>query len=302
MRDLKRSPFAVGQVDPLVVHRQRSYAEWFGEWAGRQVDAGCDPTVPEGRPSGSDWNLHGPAMEASAEAEAEVADRLASLAASGATFHLAGQHDQKTHGRGHGVMTVGRDLLAEVGVARLGEMIRERRQSYAHLQARSFAVVAHEQGYDGHPNIVSKAEMDKLVADGAPQWFRGVRGFSSDGKTAAEYAEEFRRGEPWWCDGANGAGVYFSARESEATRYADVAGGGLLRAVPNPDAKVVSFTEIDERLTAAMAEAKARGEEFPPHLIDEGAFAAALGYDAMTGTGQKIVVLNRTALIVEEAQ
>lgn len=63
---------AVRAVDPET-QRQRGRALWdlHYEWSGRQIAAGVDGPVPDGRKPGSDYNQHFPDMEASGEAQDE---------------------------------------------------------------------------------------------------------------------------------------------------------------------------------------------------------------------------------------
>jgi hypothetical protein len=148
----------------------------------------------------------------------------------------------------------------------------------------------HRQGFTGKPQVVTKAEFDALGSD-HERLFRGLHGAGSGGPTAAEYAEAFRSGdEPFPGLGVLGNGTYTTPKQEIADSYAQ--DGGLLRMALRPDARVVDFMDLLL--------------EDPPddlaEMIDDdtGKLATALGYDAFR-TGDVVIVLNRTALIVQEA-
>lgn len=48
--------------------RQTAMHDWHMEWSARQLDAGVDGPVPDGRKDGSDYNQHVPDLEADGEA------------------------------------------------------------------------------------------------------------------------------------------------------------------------------------------------------------------------------------------
>lgn len=45
--------------------RARELEEWHAEWSAEMVAKGVNPAVPAGRPEPSDYNQHGPDMDAS---------------------------------------------------------------------------------------------------------------------------------------------------------------------------------------------------------------------------------------------
>jgi hypothetical protein len=61
--------FAADPVDSARVDRQRALASWHDEWFRGQVRAGVDPSTPDDRPRPSDYNLHGPDLDASGDAQ-----------------------------------------------------------------------------------------------------------------------------------------------------------------------------------------------------------------------------------------
>lgn len=183
------------------------------------------------------------------------------------------------------------------------------------------------QGFDGPPEVVTREEMDRRIAAGWPEMWRGVgdvdihRSDETGSRTirvsAAENAEQFRTGPLYPGSGVFGNGTYASVNPETALGYS--AGTplgadyhttpGLLRIALRPDARVIDF---DELLEMHPHLAVGYRDEDKGALDDVGRFAAALGYDAIAaqprnanyrdGRIMYYVILNRTAVIVQEAQ
>lgn len=180
-----------------------------------------------------------------------------------------------------------------------------------------FAYIAHQQGFTGKPQVVSKDEMDAAVAAGGTEMFRGARG---DGKTtAASQLDAYRTSEaPFNTGGQYGAGTYFASRKATAAGYGDGSDGSLMRASLHPQAKVIKWKDLmarhkglQEKLNTGVKGYRSPGQTA---FNDPGRLAASLGFDAveipssafLTSNKQKgvrenyIVVVNRTALLIEQ--
>jgi phage portal protein BeeE len=151
------------------------------------------------------------------------------------------------------------------------------------------------QGFDGLPEVVDTAALDAAIGDGAIELYRG---------TSAERADDFRRGEYHVSEiSAFGEGTYAAPAEhiDLAMRYAGE--GGLIRMALRPDARTITRDDLD-------AERRHRAPQWDTaeHVLymDDGRFAAALGYDALIPSsdpnsrrGGGYLILNRTAVIVQ---
>lgn len=189
------------------------------------------------------------------------------------------------------------------------------------------------QGFDGKPEVLSKAEMDARVAAGWTPLWRGVEGRRSDSSrhatdhlpTSGELADQFRDGPYWAGQGVRGNGTYLTPHLSVAQDYSVREGEwygpqdgayynpgpewpGVLRLALRPDARTIEWDEID-RITGAYVNQKGRKRPAFDPLSDEGRMAAAMGYDAIIARGagknsdkiRMVVLLNRTAVAVQEA-
>lgn len=170
------------------------------------------------------------------------------------------------------------------------------------------------QGYGGLPEVVSREEMDRRVGAGWPEMWRGVS--DSQHGTAAENAEQYRSGKLYPGSGIFGNGTYAAVDPKTALGYADGEIGrdfhttpGVIRIALRPDARVIDFDELVElypHLNRGVRQDQ-RGA-----LDDPGRLATALGYDAIAaqprnanyrdGRVMYYVILNRTAVVVQEAQ
>ena len=229
--------------------------------------------------------------------------------------HLPGKHDQSTHGHGHKATgrVQGRDRLNELDYNQLNRTLEKEAMSYdGDVMLRD---ILRAQGFDGKPRVASESEMDRLVAEGHQELFRGIAGLKpgesprrfGPKKTASEYHEQFRSGELYAGLGFYGDGTYTTPNRSYAAEYSDRTPGSLARMALHPSAKVVDYETISAEVEQ-VNKATSRGQV----LIDPGRYAAAKGYDAirvsvpaaMADGGlmeAEMIILNRTALTVEEA-
>ncbi len=197
------------------------------------------------------------------------------------------------------------------------------------------AAIYAAQGFDGKPEVVSSDELDARIADGWRELWRGVQG-NHDGTSdhysvagdyrppSGAYAEAFRTGDYWAGQGVRGNGTYTGASMALAQEYTAREGPwfgpqteeyftpgsawpGLIRMALRPDARTITWNELDAMITKHLD-----NDGYPitgDPLADEGRMAAAMGYDAIlvhrTGAGasdiRTVIVLNRTAVAVQEA-
>ncbi len=224
--------------------------------------------------------------------------------------------------------TAGRDLLA-AGDAELADGVVAARGSFTgRSRDPALSAIAQRQGFDGPPTVVSRAEMDGLIRSGRPHMLRGVQAeLDSDGnpvpggKTAQQIHEDLRSGDAHFGRGVYGNGYYFAPPKGRgfagAERFGAGPHGAMVRATLRADAKVVKYGQLRQEHAAyfkSLGHEPATSWETPrshQDLVfgDLGRFAAARGYDAVEMSGSKAggyappqwLVLNRTALIVEEA-
>lgn len=176
-------------------------------------------------------------------------------------------------------------------------------------QSPELGAIIKAQGFDGLPRVVSKQEMDEIITSGVSvEIFRGVD--DGGGKTSLENVEQFRSGDCFVGRGIYGNGIYFTTVRGTAEKYAGL-GEGVIRATLHPDARILAY---EVGLASASKEVlpipKTSREAFIQDMIsrDIGHWAASKGYDAilldpgMKSKDKFYVVLNRTAVIVEEAQ
>lgn len=159
--------------------------------------------------------------------------------------------------------------------------------------------IAHAQGFTGVPHVVTRAEIDAHIAAGATELFRMVGDFG--GTTAAAFAEQFRTGAYYAGHGLHGSGIYTAASSAGITNYGPPS--GLIRMALRHGARVAT---IDDLNMASQLQAHRDGTKWTAaeKLVysDPGRLAAALGYDAISLLNKSTIVLNRTALWVEERQ
>ena len=167
------------------------------------------------------------------------------------------------------------------------------------------------QGFNGTPMIVSQNEFNDAVKASN---LLLERVYSADNdETLLVYQQSLYSGK-WYVDcsvggSAYGRGMYcvasYTGDENDSSilkgisRYAGSGRNMVETMTLSPKAKTITYDEIEEMLMDAPKEIVKKFKD------DEGNYAAALGYDAIThcGGGKNrgyTVVLNRTALIIKE--
>lgn len=163
------------------------------------------------------------------------------------------------------------------------------------------------QGYHQPPRVVDESELDRSIARGGVELWRGVNGYELHGRyvSPAQAAEQFRTGPAHFPGlGLYGSGSYAATSRSVGEGYLDPDDAnetGLIRMVLSPDARVATPTQLDaiwqDRLDRGAGEAET------DVLQDRGRLAAIAGFDAirvLVGYPDDwyYVILNRGALEV----
>lgn len=280
---------------------------------------GFDPG--ESRDEGGRWTSGGGAGKT---ARAKLAERAKDVAKAGT---VAGSTAGPARGADLTHSPAFLDSLADVGNSDTEELLRR---------------AQHAQGFGATPAVGSRAEVDKAVAGGAVELWRGIDGVTPE--EAAQRAEQFRTGDLFIGQGTYGPGTYTTPDKSLATRFATDMGmsGQVLRMALRPDAKVITRDELYQHMlrdnterTAALLDIRQRMRELPDGdeagfdalskesralsgqsgqveklQLQPGVYAAAAGYDAVRidrpnhegGTTTEMLLLNRTAVLVEKAR
>lgn len=229
--------------------------------------------------------------------------------------------------------STGKNLVSDkTAIDKLRQDVKHARTAYDGKTADGrLAAIGAMQGYDDTPTVVSKKEMDRLLATGDYiEVWRGVRGaggYSARGsgspghKTAAQINEDLRSGPAYYGKGIFGNGYYFATQKSVAQQYADGSHGSILRALIPKSAVTALYPDMEREAHAASSQrSKAKGNTFEEGtLYDPGRWAAAKGIDGIeiqhhhtnkTGGWARHVArsgqpafnwLNRSVLIVQEA-
>lgn len=175
------------------------------------------------------------------------------------------------------------------------------------------SAIARDQGFAGLPSVVTEAQLNRSIATGAQELYRGMRG----GRVVIE---NFVAGPYTPGGGGTGHGIYTAAGGVEAQTYAKLYGDDVLRMAINKDARVVTYEALKVEQKRVLAQLSAELDTLAPNslearrlhrisfeLHDPGRFAAFRGYDAFWGleSGEgyrELVVLNRTALLVQRTE
>jgi hypothetical protein len=150
--------------------------------------------------------------------------------------HLAGQHDQSSHGSW--ASGKAKDITKELG-AYFGKNVSEYLKSEGKKVADGMVVQAHvnetnvgnlaleiiakKQGFDGKPRVVTSEEMDSLEQQGWTIAYRGVidgESIAGDPISAEKIVDQFVNGDYYGGRGTSGDGYYFAADKEVADFYA----------------------------------------------------------------------------------
>lgn len=144
---------------------------------------------------------------------------------------------------GQSVYRPGRDISDSAAYDRISAKLNNKRFG----EDPALAEVLDQQGFNGHPHVVSRDEFDRQVAEGAvTEVWRGLNG--PDG-VAHDYAEAYRSGEHFPGVGVYGNGTYVAYERADADRSAGrwepgSTSGVMLRIGLRSDARVISIEEL----------------------------------------------------------
>ena len=178
--------------------------------------------------------------------------------------------------------------------------------------------IQEKQGFNGLPQLITEAEGELLKEQGWKPLFRGI-GVDDYGKgDPQKYIREFKLGKHRSGLGMHGNGTYAADTFDQAVQYARFEQDGVIRMYLNPDARVISATDLDilikKELGIVDVELPWWADKPKPKrlskaekiLSDPGRFAASRGYDAIEvdiGNGKtNYVILNRTKVTVIKDQ
>lgn len=152
-------------------------------------------------------------------------------------------------------------------------------------------------GYTGLPIMKCEEEFEKVVSD-FPTLYRGV-------ETQEQY-NQYISGEAFVGRGDMGNGTNSTTSEREASYYAEE-GVRVLKIKLAPGAKVIDKDDLIGDIRELRAEAATLGSGKEDAILrsmmyDPACYAAALGYDAVSGFDDWFNIINRTAAIVEEQE
>jgi hypothetical protein len=158
--------------------------------------------------------------------------------------------------------------------------------------------IAHEQGFDGLPHVVSEAEMDQYIASGEQEVWHG---FGSD----PAHAEAFMTGDYYAGGGdgsTGGSGTYVAMDKGLAESYDH--GAGVVRMCLKHGARTVTPQGLEQLRKDYLANHPPQDMEreiaLGSLMNNRGRFAAALGYDAIVDSNfREMIILNRTAVRVQ---
>lgn len=183
--------------------------------------------------------------------------------------------------------SLGRDLVTDKTERnKLRQDVKKTRAQYDGKTADGrLAAIAAIQGYDDVPTVLSRSEIDKLLATGdyIEAW-RGVRG-TYGGKSAKQINEEMRSGPAYFGTGIFGNGYYLATQRSVATGYSDYSDGSVMRILIPKTAITQTHDKVLRAATAASSSTSKSTSPSGRHedgtLWDEGRYAAAKGLDGI---------------------
>jgi 8-oxo-dGTP pyrophosphatase MutT (NUDIX family) len=225
----------------------------------------------------------------------------------------------------------GKNLVPDkAAIDAMRQKVKQERVKYDGKTADGrLAAIGAMQGYDELPTVVSKSEIDRLLATGdyIEAW-RGVSGGgwsargrgASGGKTAAQINEEMRSGPAYYGKGIFGNGYYLATKRSVADQYSDRSPGSMVRILIPKSAIIKKYPEMRKEAEAnSQRLSKAKGGGYDTSTFwDPGRWAAAKGVDGIeigpntssqNGGGSNHVAstgkpafnwLNRSVLIIQK--
>lgn len=287
----------------------------------------------------------GSEFEVSKAATMPKAQLLAALRAQGAMSPEASRTQPGLDGPGHGGRHAGTDILDNVlrdsRDIFMGPDSERGRYRHGVPYDAVLGRLAEKQGYNGLPRVGSPAEVDRAVAAGWIETWRGGTASQINSTTVAEVNSKLRFGAFEPGRGIYGNGVYTSERYRTAEQYAgiwqkgDVAEpDGIMRIAIDPSARIVGYDEIVADYKAwsktkpKLTDNQTRFPASPEYnddpnmtmgllmMRDLGRYAASRGYDAIKVTGKddggtyrpgehrapQYAVLNRTVLLIQDAE
>ena len=251
--------------------------------------------------------------------------------------HLAGQHDQRTHGSWAGG-GAGVDITAELDkvffnpdgtpnqeTQNLIEQMSEKELESGYMRGdNTLKIIAERQGFTGKPKIVSTvAELKQLQeTEGGTIVYRGISEWRRLETTTEPYTatvitytaeqavEQFKRGDYRAGWGAFGTGTYTTVKGDEASSYAndydeseDTYGNGKVMAIHIPkSAKMPTQQQVKEAMNLVSYEKNVRGT----HKDNVARILASQGFQAYNAgfvqddKKDYFVILDRSMLTVAD--
>ena len=156
------------------------------------------------------------------------------------------------------------------------------------------AAIGAQQGFDDTPTVVSKSEIDRLLAtgdyieawrgvSGAGGWSARGRG-NAGGKTAEQINEEMRTGPAYYGKGIFGNGYYLATQKDVAEQYSDHSTGSVVRILIPKSALTDKYDRVEREAQANSSRtSKAKGSSGyeVSTFWDPGRWAAAKGLDGI---------------------
>lgn len=218
--------------------------------------------------------------------------------------------------------STGKNLVGDkAAIDKLRQDVKQARGAYDGKTGDGrLAAIGAMQGFDDTPTVVSKQEIDRLLATGDYiEAFRGVKG-AYGGPSAAKINEDMRTGTAWYGRGIFGNGYYLATQRSVATQYSDHSKNSVVRILIPKSAVIHKYKDVQKGARANSSRtSKAKGKYEDGTLYDAGRWAAANGADGIQidhdtrndsgGWAQHIAKpgrpafnwLNRSVLIIQEA-
>jgi len=190
----------------------------------------------------------------------------------------------------------GKNLVgSKADIDAMRQKVKQERVNYDGKTADGrLAAIGAMQGYDDTPTVLTKKEIDRLLASGDYiEAFRGVSGVggsrgwrargSSGGKTAEQINEEMRSGPAYYGTGIFGNGYYLATDRRVAQQYADGTTGSVVRMLIPKSAVTDVYDAVRrdaEAHSSPSSQAKGGRHEVST-FWDPGRWGAAKGLDGI---------------------